>query len=76
MTKTVALRNPVLRRKNNMEVESPVASLGTELKEQELDSQIGAGNTIDLITTIMTPTPDHGCGGFYTISLECTGKKC
>lgn len=77
MTRTMALRNPILRARENYGVESPLVSLGTEIEEQELDNQVGAGtSTITVTTLTITPTPSHGCGMFYTFSLECTGSKC
>lgn len=76
MTRTAALRNPILRRKANVSIDAPVVNLGTELKEQELDRRVGAGNIIDEVTTVFTPTPNHGCGMVLTISLECSGRRC
>ena len=77
MTRTHVLRNPLLRARGKFDIETPVVSLGTEIQEQELDTQVGAGTiTITVTTVTITPTPSHGCGAVYTVSLECTGSKC
>ena len=40
MTRTNVLRNPLLRARGKFDIETPVVSLGTEIQEQELDTQL------------------------------------
>lgn len=77
MSKKEMLRNPMLRSGEKVNG-APLKGVCEEIADQDLNQTVGGTVTVTTVTVTMIPTPIMGCGGYYTVSAECSanGKPC